>query len=202
VAELEDSIDIRPETSDRFHGIVRENLTTAFLTCREFLRHVRSTGRGDIVLVASTSGVFGEFGQADYAAAKAAVAYGFAKTLKNEIVRLDPAGRVNVVAPGWTLTDDVRAALDDDALASATATRPLKAIARAGCRHDRGPGLADRERSHDRRDRYRGRRHGRAPRAPFVEGTKAQRRCRLAGRRQLRRAEHAAVLAMVFDGAS
>jgi NAD(P)-dependent dehydrogenase (short-subunit alcohol dehydrogenase family) len=35
----------------------------------------------------------------DYAAAKAAVVYGLVRSLKNEIVRVAPAGRVNAVCP-------------------------------------------------------------------------------------------------------
>src|SRR5437763_1955861 len=50
------------------------------------------------------AGIFGEAGHADYAAAKAGLIYGLARSLKNEICRLAPRGRVNVVAPGWTLT--------------------------------------------------------------------------------------------------
>ena len=116
-------------TSERFNGVLEDNLLTAFLTCREFLRHVQSTGRGDIVLVSSTSAVFGEAGNADYAAAKAAIAFGLARTLKNEIVRIAPEGRVNVVAPGWTLTEAVRTSLDPQVLARASATMPLKKFA-------------------------------------------------------------------------
>ena len=51
------------------------------------------------VLVGSTAAVFGEAGHADYAAAKAGMTYGLARSLKNEICRLAPRGRVNVVCP-------------------------------------------------------------------------------------------------------
>ncbi|MHA6803767.1 SDR family NAD(P)-dependent oxidoreductase [Salinifilum ghardaiensis] len=119
-------------SSERFHRATEDNVTAPFLTCREYLRHVEGTGCGNIVLVSSTSAIFGEAGKADYAAAKAALAYGFARTLKNEIIRIAPDGRVNVVAPGWTLTDQVGASLDDRAVQRATATRPLKELAAPG----------------------------------------------------------------------
>lgn len=112
---------------DRFHRVVEDNLVAPFLTCREYLRHVQETGVGSIVLVSSVSATFGEAGNADYAAAKAGVAYGFARTLKNEIVRIAPQGRVNVVAPGWTLTGG--SAPGGAAVERATATRPLKRLA-------------------------------------------------------------------------
>ena len=69
-----------------------------------FLRHVEAAGAGSLVLIASTAGLFGEAGHADYAAAKAAIAHGLALSLKNEVVRTAPSARVNVVAPGWTVS--------------------------------------------------------------------------------------------------
>lgn len=125
----EQSVPVWEMSLERFDRVVGDNLVAAFLTCRDYLRHVQETGNGDIVLVSSVSAIFGEAGNADYAAAKAAVAFGFARTLKNEIVRIAPNGRVNVVAPGWTLTDHVSGALDAQAVERATATRPLKKLA-------------------------------------------------------------------------
>jgi 3-oxoacyl-[acyl-carrier protein] reductase len=87
---------------ERWERTLRTNLTTAFLTARAFLREVARTGHGSLVMIASTAGVFGEAGHADYAAAKSAVSGGLLLSLKNEIARIAPFGRVNVVAPGWT----------------------------------------------------------------------------------------------------
>ena len=53
-----------------------------------------------IVLVGSTAGKFGEAGHADYAASKSAMTGGMMLSLKNEIVKLAPMGRINTVAPG------------------------------------------------------------------------------------------------------
>lgn len=114
---------------ERFERALADNLTAPFLTCREYLRHVKETGIGSIVLVSSISAVLGEAGKADYAAAKGGLAYGFARTLKNEIVQLAPEGRVNVVAPGWVLTPRVGEELDQEAVRQATSTRPLKRLA-------------------------------------------------------------------------
>lgn len=101
---------------ERWREVIAANLDTVFLSCRAFLRHVRDTGVGNIVIVSSTAGLFGEAGHADYAAAKGALASGFLKSLKNEIVRVAPTGRVNVVCPGWTRTDMTRSALEDPML--------------------------------------------------------------------------------------
>src|SRR5687768_13009781 len=51
---------------DRWRATLDANLTATFLTARGYLRHVEATGEGSLVLVASTSGVFGEAGHADY----------------------------------------------------------------------------------------------------------------------------------------
>lgn len=101
---------------ERWRSTIAANLDSVFLSCRAFLRHVERTGEGNIVIVSSTAGLFGEAGHADYAAAKGALASGFLKSLKNEMVRIAPRGRVNVVCPGWTRTDMTRDALEDPEL--------------------------------------------------------------------------------------
>ena len=117
---------------ERWRSTIATNLDATFLTCRAFLRHVATTGRGNIVIISSTAGMFGEAGHADYAAAKAALAGGFLKSLKNEIVRIAPNGRVNVVAPGWTRTEMTRAALEDPTLVPrVTRTMALKKLGTA-----------------------------------------------------------------------
>ena len=111
---------------DNWRATIASNLDSVFLSCRSFLRHVATTGEGNIVIVSSTAGVFGEAGHSDYAAAKGALASGFLKSLKNEIVRIAPRGRVNVVCPGWTLTEMARDTLEDpDAAARVTRTMAL-----------------------------------------------------------------------------
>src|SRR5262249_59591029 len=93
-------------TLKQWNDTVAVNLTSVFLCAREFFRGIARHRLADpaVVLMGSTAGVFGEAGHADYAAAKAGLTYGLARSLKNEICRLAPRGRVNVVCPGWTLT--------------------------------------------------------------------------------------------------
>ncbi len=94
-------------------------LTTTFLSLREFLRQVARQKRGNAVLIASTAAIFGEAGHADYAAGKAAIAYGLTRSLKNELARLAPhtrtycGGRINCVCPGWILVPRTAAKLRD-----------------------------------------------------------------------------------------
>jgi len=112
-------------------------LTSAFLSLREFLRLVAKQKRGSAVLVASTAGVFGEAGHADYASAKAAMAFGLTRTMKNEMSRLAPhtadycGGRINCVCPGWTVVPRNAAKLADAAIVrKVTATMALPQIGR------------------------------------------------------------------------
>jgi 3-oxoacyl-[acyl-carrier protein] reductase len=72
----------------------------------------------------------GEADHTDYSAAKAGLTYGLTRTLKNEIVRLAPRGRVNCVAPGWTLVDKPgRPPLRPDSVSRVTSTMALRKIA-------------------------------------------------------------------------
>jgi 3-oxoacyl-[acyl-carrier protein] reductase len=115
----------------RWEETLRLNLTATFLTARGFLREVERTGHGNIVLIGSTAGRFGEAGHADYAAAKAAIQGGLLLSLKNEIVRIAPLGRANAVAPGWTYSPMTRGALDPDVVERVTRTMALRKVASA-----------------------------------------------------------------------
>jgi len=114
---------------ERFEQTIRENLTATFLTSRAFLRELRSTGRGALVLVGSTAGRFGEPGHADYAAAKAGIQGGLLLSLKNEAARLGSRVRVNAVAPGWTVSPMTRGLLEPDDVERITRTMPLRKVA-------------------------------------------------------------------------
>jgi 3-oxoacyl-[acyl-carrier protein] reductase len=116
---------------DRWHATIASNLTATFLTVRAYMRHVATAGEGSLVLVGSTSGIFGESGHADYSAAKAAMTYGMLPTLKNEIVMGAPLGRVNVVAPGWTVTPMTEHQLTQETVDHVTATMALRKVATA-----------------------------------------------------------------------
>jgi 3-oxoacyl-[acyl-carrier protein] reductase len=115
---------------ERWEETLRTNLTATFLTARGFLREVERNGHGSLVLVGSTAGLFGEAGHADYAAAKSAVLGGLLRSLKNEIVRVAPLGRVNAVAPGWTESPMTRSSLQETGLVGrVTRTMALRKVA-------------------------------------------------------------------------
>jgi 3-oxoacyl-[acyl-carrier protein] reductase len=116
-------------TLERWEQTLRTNLTATFLTAREFLREVERNRRGSLVMIASTAGIFGEAGHADYAAAKSAIAGGLLLSLKNEIARIAPEGRVNVVAPGWTESPMTRGHVDPARVRAVSRTMALRKVA-------------------------------------------------------------------------
>jgi 3-oxoacyl-[acyl-carrier protein] reductase len=121
----EDEVPVWELPLSRWDETLRANLTATFLTARGFLRR----GRGSLVLVGSTAGLFGEAGHADYAAAKSAILHGLLLSLKNEVVRLRSRARVNAVAPGWTESPMTRGALTQETLDRVTRTMALKKVA-------------------------------------------------------------------------
>jgi 3-oxoacyl-[acyl-carrier protein] reductase len=114
---------------ERFDETLRQNLTSTFLVAREFLREVARHGDGSLVLVGSTAGLFGEAGHADYAAAKSAITGGLLLSLKNEIARVAPRGRVNAVAPGWTESPMTRGLVDPERVRQVSRTMALRKVA-------------------------------------------------------------------------
>ncbi|MHB1427032.1 MAG: SDR family NAD(P)-dependent oxidoreductase [Gemmataceae bacterium] len=128
-----EDVPLQHMTLKQWDNTLSVNLTSVFLCMREFFRGIVRHHIADPagVLIGSTAGIFGESGHADYAAAKAGLIYGLARSLKNEICRLAPRGRVNVVCPGWTLTSQKQSSLDPAKLQRAKQTIPLRKIGRA-----------------------------------------------------------------------
>lgn len=128
----EDDEPIHRMSLERWNQTLDTDLTSVFLCARAFFRVLERTkpDAAALVLVGSTAAVFGEEGHADYAAAKAGITYGLTRSLKNEIVRIVPRGRVNAVCPGWTRTPMSATGLSDPALVTRVLqTRAIKRIA-------------------------------------------------------------------------
>lgn len=121
----------------QWHRTMDSVLTSSFLCAREFFCLVAARKRGNAILIGSTAAVFGEAGHADYAAAKAGMAFGLTRSLKNELARLAPhtknycGGRINCVCPGWTVVPRTAAQLANAPMVrKVTATMALPKIAR------------------------------------------------------------------------
>jgi 3-oxoacyl-[acyl-carrier protein] reductase len=85
-------------TDEEWQAVIDTNLTSAFKVTKPVLKVMSKQRHGRIVNIASTSGVHGNFGQVNYAAAKSGL-IGFTKT-----VALEYASRnitCNAVAPGF-----------------------------------------------------------------------------------------------------
>ena len=120
----------------RVREVIETNLLGAMWTARAFVFALAQTGpREDghgasLVFIGSTAGLFGERGHAEYATTKAALR-GLMLSLKNEIVLVDPHGRVNLVEPGWTVTPMAEAALaEGGATLRVTRTMALRQLAK------------------------------------------------------------------------
>jgi acetoacetyl-CoA reductase len=93
-------------TCDQWHSVIEVDLGSCFNMCRAVIESMRERRFGRIVNIGSVNGLAGQFGQANYAAAKAGM-IGFTKALA-----LESAARgitVNVVAAGYTDTAMVAA---------------------------------------------------------------------------------------------
>src|SRR5690606_24108288 len=92
-------IRLKPE---QWHKVIETDLTAVFLCCQAALPAMRARGYGRIINVGSLAGLAGNVGQANYAAAKAALV-GMSRALAREAAT--DGITVNVVAPGYIETD-------------------------------------------------------------------------------------------------
>jgi 3-oxoacyl-[acyl-carrier protein] reductase len=83
-------------TDDDWDAVLATHLGGAFRFTRATVPHFRAQGRGRIVNVTSYSGIRGNTGQANYAAAKAGI-IGFTKTTAKELARFGIT--VNAISP-------------------------------------------------------------------------------------------------------
>ncbi|MCC5822304.1 MAG: 3-oxoacyl-[acyl-carrier-protein] reductase [Phycisphaerales bacterium] len=89
-------------SDDEWDDVVNTNLKAVFVACRAAARPMMKGKFGRIVNIASTSGLVGNAGQANYAAAKSGLT-GLTKTIAREL-----GGKgitANVIAPGFVQTD-------------------------------------------------------------------------------------------------
>jgi len=89
-----------------FDAVINVNLKGVFLCTRAVVPHMIAARSGVILNASSIVGLYGNFGQTNYAATKAGV-ISFTKTWSRELGRYNI--RVNAVAPGFIATEMVRA---------------------------------------------------------------------------------------------
>lgn len=88
-------------SAENFQKVLDVNLTGVFNCTQAVLPYLIENRKGKIINTSSVSGVYGNVGQTNYAAAKAAVV-GMTKTWAKELGR--KGINVNAVAPGFTET--------------------------------------------------------------------------------------------------
>ena len=101
---------LRKMSPEHWHSVLSTNLTSVFNTSKHVIEGMVGRGWGRIINISSVNGVKGQFGQTNYAAAKAGV-LGFTKSLAQEVIRKGVT--VNAVSPGYVDTDMTRAIRSD-----------------------------------------------------------------------------------------
>jgi 3-oxoacyl-[acyl-carrier protein] reductase len=112
------------ETSEEeWRSIIDSNLTSTFLTVKEFLPGMIERRRGAIVTMSSNAGRFLDISlTASYAAAKAGIAM-FTRHVAREVGR--DGVRVNCVAPATTLSERVERIMSEERRAEIAEMAPL-----------------------------------------------------------------------------
>jgi 3-oxoacyl-[acyl-carrier protein] reductase len=104
-----------------FDAVINVNLRAVFICTRAVVPHMIKAGRGVVLNASSIVGLYGNFGQTNYAATKAGV-ISFTRTWARELGRYGI--RVNAVAPGFIGTEMVRA-MPQKVVENMTAHTPL-----------------------------------------------------------------------------
>jgi len=111
----------RKMTDEQWDLVIDVNLKGVFNLTRYVGPHMQANGGGSIINISSVVGVFGNIGQANYAATKSGL-IGLTKTWAKEFALKGGNVRVNAVAPGYTMTDILKTVPQDllDAFAKQT----------------------------------------------------------------------------------
>lgn len=113
-------------SEEQFDAVITVNLKGVWLCAKAVTPHMIAGGGGAIINAASIVGLYGNFGQTNYVAAKAGL-IGMTKTWARE---LGPNNiRVNAVAPGFTATEMI-ASVPEKVLDSVRERTPLRRLAR------------------------------------------------------------------------
>src|SRR5437016_6398556 len=97
-------------TLEQWRAVLSTNLDSVFNVTRHVIDGMVERGWGRIINISSVNAVRGQFGQTNYASAKAGI-LGFTKSLAQEVVRKGVT--VNSVSPGYVQTEMVMAIRED-----------------------------------------------------------------------------------------
>ena len=116
----------RKMTADDWRAVMDTNLNSLFNVTKQVIEGMVDRGFGRIINISSVNGQKGQFGQANYATAKAGI-HGFTMSLALEVA--SKGVTVNTVSPGYIGTDMVRA-IRPDVLEKIVATIPVRRLGR------------------------------------------------------------------------
>lgn len=102
----------RKMTDEQWDAVIDVNLKGVFNLTRFVGPYMQAQGGGSIISISSVVGVFGNIGQANYAATKAGI-IGLTKTWAKEFSLKGGNVRVNCIAPGYTMTDILKTVPQD-----------------------------------------------------------------------------------------
>ena len=100
----------RKMTPDQWRAVLATNLDSVFNVTRHVIDGMTERGWGRIINISLVNAVRGQFGQTNYAAAKAGI-LGFTKSLAQEVVKKGVT--VNAISPGYVQTEMVMAIRED-----------------------------------------------------------------------------------------
>jgi 3-oxoacyl-[acyl-carrier protein] reductase len=102
----------RKMTDEQWDAVINVNLKGVFNLTRHIGPQMELQGNGSIINISSVVGIFGNIGQANYAASKAGI-IGLTMTWAKEFARKGAAVRVNAIAPGYVMTDILKTVPED-----------------------------------------------------------------------------------------
>ena len=102
----------RKMTDEMWDLVIDVNLKGVFNMTRLFGPHMQGNQTGSIINISSVVGIFGNIGQANYAATKAGL-IGLTKTWAKEFAMKGGNVRVNAIAPGYIMTDILKTVPQD-----------------------------------------------------------------------------------------
>ena len=112
-------------TEEQFDAVINVNLKGTYNATRSIVNTMVAQGSGVILNTSSVVGVYGNFGQTNYAASKFGV-IGFAKVWARELGK--KGIRANAICPGFVATPMV-AKMPEDVLAKMADKIPMKRLA-------------------------------------------------------------------------
>ena len=121
LVKVKDGAVVSSLSDEQFDAVISVNLKGVFVCTRAVTPHMIAAGGGAVLNASSVVGLYGNFGQTNYIATKAAV-IGMTKTWARELGRYKI--RVNAVAPGYIGTEMVKQ-MPEKILDSMVAHTPL-----------------------------------------------------------------------------